>query len=409
MSADATNSVAPPFDGVRVVEIAAWTFVPGAGAILADLGADVIKVEPPSGDPQRNLQNALNRKEGAPNPFLEVPNRGKRSITLDLTTDDGHDLLLTLVEKADVVLTSYLPAQRAKLRVDVDDLMAVNPQLVYVRGTGWGSKGDKVNVGGFDAAAAWSAGGTMHKLTPPGAERPTMQPAAYYDLQGSSAIAGAVGMALFRRERTGTGGVVDVSLLNTGMWPLSPDLTAAPYIGEIPRQDRTDAPNPIVNAYRTKDDRWINLVCLQAERFWGELCALIDRVDLIVDERFSDDLARYTHRRECIAELDKTFAERTLDEWKTVLSGFSGVWAAAATVAELHDDKQVLDNGFLPEVPAADGSAFRVVAPPYHFDEQPTTPRRAAPALGEHTEEILREAGLDAQRIAELKERGALG
>ncbi|VFA88405.1 Formyl-coenzyme A transferase [Gordonia paraffinivorans] len=228
MSADETNSVAPPFDGVRVVEIAAWTFVPGAGAILADLGADVIKVEPPSGDPQRNLQNALNRKEGAPNPFLEVPNRGKRSITLDLTTDDGHDLLLTLVEKADVVLTSYLPAQRAKLRVDIDDLMAVNPQLVYVRGTGWGSKGDKVNVGGFDAAAAWSAGGTMHKLTPPGAERPTMQPAAYYDLQGSSAIAGAVGMALFRRERTGTGGVVDVSLLNTGMWPLSPDLTAAP-------------------------------------------------------------------------------------------------------------------------------------------------------------------------------------
>lgn len=409
MTAPENSAAAAPFDGVRVVEIAAWTFVPGAGAILADLGADVIKVEPPTGDPQRNLQNALNRKEGAPNPFLEVPNRGKRSITLDLTTDDGHDLLLKLVEKADVVLTSYLPAQRTKLRVDVDDLRAVNPKLVYVRGTGWGSKGDKVDVGGFDAAAAWSAGGTMHKLTPPGADRPTMQPAAYYDLQGSSAIAGAVGMALFRRERTGKGGVVDVSLLNTGMWPLSPDLTAAPYIGEIPRQDRTDAPNPIVNAYRTKDDRWINLVCLQAQRFWGELCALVDRVDLIVDERFADDMGRYTNRHECIAELDKAFAEKTLDEWRHILAEFSGVWAAAATVAELHDDKQVLDNGFLPEVPTEDGAGFRVVAPPYHFDDQPTTPRRRAPRLGQHTEEILLEAGLDPQQISDHRERGVLG
>ncbi|GAC01382.1 CaiB/BaiF family protein [Gordonia namibiensis NBRC 108229] len=409
MTTSENSSITAPFDGVRVVEIAAWTFVPGAGAILADLGADVIKVEPPTGDPQRNLQNALNRKEGAPNPFLEVPNRGKRSITLDLTTADGHDLLLKLVEKADVVLTSYLPAQRTKLRVDVDDLLAVNPKLVYVRGTGWGSKGDKVNVGGFDAAAAWSAGGTMHKLTPPGADRPTMQPAAYYDLQGSSAIAGAVGMALFRRERIGKGGVVDVSLLNTGMWPLSPDLTAAPYIGEIPRQDRTDAPNPIVNAYRTKDDRWINLVCLQAQRFWGELCALIDRVDLIVDERFADDMGRYTNRHDCIAELDKAFAERTLDEWRHILAEFSGVWAAAATVAELHDDKQVLDNGFLPEVPTEDGSNFRVVAPPYHFDEHPTAPRRPAPKLGQHTEEILLEAGLDPEQISDHRERGVLG
>lgn len=244
MSADETNSVAPPFDGVRVVEIAAWTFVPGAGTILADLGADVIEVEPPSGDPQRNLQNALNRKEGAPNPFLEVPNRGKRSITLDLTTDDGHDLLLTLVEKADVVLTSYLPAQRAKLRVDVDDLMAVNPQLVYVRGRRPPRRSRRRSPCRPWSPSRWSAGGTMNKLTPPGAERPTMQPAAYYDLQGSSAIAGAVGMALFRRERTGTGGVVDVSLLNTGMWPLSPDLTAAPYIGGDPATGPHRCPEP---------------------------------------------------------------------------------------------------------------------------------------------------------------------
>lgn len=398
-----------PFAGVRVIEIAAWTFVPGAGAILADLGADVIKVEPPSGDPQRALQNALISKGNAPNPFVQVPNRGKRSITLDLTTDDGHDLLLSLVKSADVVLTSYLPAQRTKLKVDVEHLTSVNPRLIYVRGTGWGSRGDKVNVGGFDAAAAWSAGGTMHKLTPPDAERPVMQPAAYYDLQGSSALAGAVAMALFRRERTGSGGVVDVSLLSTGMWPLSPDLTAAPYVGELPRADRTNAPNPIVNAYRTKDDRWINLVCLQAQRFWGELCAFIGRPDLIADKRFADDAARFANRRVCIAELDTTFASRTLDEWRDVLADFSGVWAAASTLAELHDDPQVLANDYLPEIEASDGSRFRVVAPPYQFDDKPTTPQGFAPELGQHTEEILLESGLAWETIAEHRARGTLG
>lgn len=401
--------MASPFDGVRVVEIAAWTFVPGAGAIMADLGADVIKVEPPSGDPQRALQNALISRGGAPNPFVQIPNRGKRSITLDLSTEGGHALLLSLVKDADVVLTSYLPAQRQKLRIDVDHLTEVNPRLVYVRGTGWGSKGDKSNAGGFDAAAAWSAGGTMHKLTPPGAAAPVMQPAAYYDLQGSSAIAGAVAMALFRRERTGESAVVDVSLLGTGMWPLSPDLAAAPYVDELPRQDRTDAPNPIVNVYRTKDSRWINLVCLQAQRYWAQLCVLIGRDDLITDRRFADDAGRYANRRVCIAELDTTFAARTLDEWRQVLANFSGVWATAATVSELHDDAQVLANDYLPEVPGGDGSAFRVVAPPYQFDDQPTRPRAPAPELGQHTEEILVELGLDWHGITEYRDSGALG
>ncbi|HVU60508.1 MAG TPA: CoA transferase, partial [Mycobacteriales bacterium] len=257
-----------PFDGVRVVEVAAWTFVPGAGAIMADLGADVIKIEPPSGDPQRGLMNLLSQAEGGPNPFIEIPNRGKRSVTLDLTTDGGRALLLRLVETADVFLTSYLPRLRERMRIDVDDLRAVNPRLVYVRGSGWGSAGPKVDIGGYDAAAAWAGGGAMYKLTEPGAESPAMQPAAFYDLQGSSYIAGAVAMALFRRERTGEGGVVDVSLLNTGMWSMSPDIVAAPYTGELFRADRKSAGNPIASFYRTADDRWISLVCLQSDRFW---------------------------------------------------------------------------------------------------------------------------------------------
>lgn len=409
MSAKEFNSVGRPFEGVRVVEVAAWTFVPAAGAIMADLGADVIKVEPPTGDPQRGLVNPLITDETAPNPFVEVPNRGKRSITIDLGSPGGRQILRRLVARADVFLTSYLPKTRAKLGVDVEDLRAEHPELIYVRGTGWGPKGPMAEVGGFDAAAAWSAAGTQHKLTPPGAAEPVMQPAAFYDLQGSSAIAGAVAMALFRRERTGEGGVVDVSLLNTGMWTMSPDLTiAASGVGELPHPHRREMPNPIVNYYRTKDDRWLNLVCLQSERFWPELCNLVGRPDLGTDPRFVDAASRFVHRAECIAELDGVFAMRTLAEWKQVLASFSGVWSAAATFAEVCRDVQVAKNGYLPTVVGGNGKSFQLVAPPYQFDGAPPAPERAAPELGQHTEELLLECGYSWDDIGEFHDDGAL-
>ncbi|MGE2728292.1 CaiB/BaiF CoA transferase family protein [Mycolicibacterium vaccae] len=399
-----------PFEGVRVIEVAAWTFVPGAGAIMADLGADVIKVEPPTGDPQRALRNALNSDDSAPNPFLHVPNRGKRSITLDLTAPAGLATLERLAAGADVFLTSYLPKVRTKLRIDVEDLRSHNPRLIYVRGSGWGIEGSMADAGGFDSAAAWSAAGVQNKLTAPGAEAPAAQPAAFFDLQGSSAIAGAVAMALYRRERTGEGGTVDVSLLSTGMWTMGPDLAAAAAgSGELPRMDRSDAPNPIVNLYHTSDDRWINLVCLQADRFWAELCELIGRPDLADDERFADSVARYVNRAACIAELDKTFGARTMAEWKAALTGFSGVWSAAATFEEVCESPQVAANGYLPTVADPGGRDFRLVAPPYQFDGRHVVPTAGAPELGQHTEEVLLESGWDWDQISELRDSGALG
>jgi crotonobetainyl-CoA:carnitine CoA-transferase CaiB-like acyl-CoA transferase len=398
-----------PFEGVRVIEVAAWTFVPGAGAIMADLGADVIKVEPPTGDPQRALRNLLNQSETGPNPFLEIPNRGKRSITVDLNSDAGRDILLRLAASADVFITSYLPKLRQRMGIDVEDLRAVNPRLVYVRGSGWGSRGPMVEVGGYDSAAAWCSAGTLHKLTPTGADDPVPQPAAFYDLQGSNSIAGAVAMALFRRERTGEGAVVDVSLLNTGMWTMGPDIAAAPFSGEVPRPSRLEPGNPIVNYYRTKDDRWINLVCLQADRFWAELCGLIGRPELADDPRFVDAKVRYENRRACVEELDRTFAERTMAEWKGVLSEFKGVWAPALTFMEIHEHAQVEANKYLTELTAADGTQFRLVAPPYQFDEEPSAASASAPELGQHTEEVLLDVGLGWDEVAVLRDSGALG
>ena len=397
-----------PFDGVRVLEVAAWTFVPGAGAIMADLGADVVKVEPPGGDPQRALDKSLTADDSAPKPYIEIPNRGKRSITVDLRIRVGQHLLHRLADTADVFLTSYLPAVRQRLRLDVDDLLAINPQLIYVRGSGWGSRGTMTNVGAFDMAAAWAAAGTQYKLTPPGSNEPITQPPAFCDLQGSNSIAGAVAMALFRRERTGRGAVIDVSLLNTGMWAMSPDLFAAAQ-GGLPRQNRLTADNPIVNTYRTKDGRWLNLVCLQSDRFWAELCGLLGRDDLAADARFADATQRYNNRNACIAELDATFATRNLAEWQRALADFSGVWSTAATFDEVRHSEQVAANGYLPEVMGHDGRPFQLVAPPYQFDEEPTRPCGPAPEVGQHTEEVLLERGLSWEEIGACREQGALG
>ncbi len=397
-----------PFEGIRVLEVAAWTFVPAAGAIMADLGADVIKVEPPTGDPQRGLKNMLNFDTAGPNPFNEIPNRGKRSITLDLKSEAGREALLKIAERSDVFLTSYLPALREKLRIDVEDLTAVNPKLVYACGTGWGSRGPMRDTGGYDLAAGWATSGlAVHLMRDE--DGPAPQPAAFFDLQGGNTIAGAIAMALFQRERTGEAPTVDVSLMNVGMWTMAPGIVSAPYL-ETPRiTDRREPGNPITNWYETKDGRWIYLVLLQGDRFWGELCRIIGREDLVDDPRFRDGGNRFENRVECVAELDRTFSERTLEEWKDALSALSGVWAPAITYHEIHEHPQVEPNGFLPKVEGHDGHEFRLVSPPMQFDGVPTTPAGPAPECGQDTEAILLDVGLEWDEIASFRERGGFG
>jgi formyl-CoA transferase len=395
-----------PFRDVRVVEVAAWTFVPAAGAILADLGADVIKVEPPSGDPQRGLKNRLQRP-GAANPFVEIPNRGKRSITLDLATSPGRDVLLGLARTADVFLTSYLGPARRRLGIDVDDVRAVNPSIVYVRGTGWGPAGPMADKGGFDLAAAWATSSMAHRMTRP-PEEPMYQPSAFYDLLGANTIAGAIGSALFQRERTGEAVDVHVSLLNVGMWSLCPDLMAAPSAGRQELRDRSRVSNPIVNSYRTADDRWLYLVCLQGDRYWTELCDLIGRADLAEDDRFRDAGSRAANAEDCIHELDATFASRPLADWQEALNPFTGVWAPVLEPIELHDHPQVVANGYLANGATNGGTPYRLPAPPMQFGE-PVQPAGPAPELGQHTEEVLLELGRSWEDIVELRNSGVLG
>jgi crotonobetainyl-CoA:carnitine CoA-transferase CaiB-like acyl-CoA transferase len=396
-----------PLAGVKVVEVAAWTFVPSSGAVLADLGADVIKVEPPNGDPQRGLKNLLNIDEGAVNPFLEMPNRGKRSITIDLSTAEGLETLLRLCESADVFLTSYLPQVRRKLGIDVDVISARNPRIIYAKGSGWGPHGPMSEAGGYDLAAGWATTGMAYEMPSPTGE-PNMQPRAFYDLIGGNTIAGAVSAALFQRERTGHGDVVDVSLMNVGMWALGMDITGSPYAPKQ-QQNRLAPGNVLSNVYPTQDGRWIYFVCLQSDRFWAELCALIGASELATDPRYETAERRFKNRRDCVEALDAVFTGNPLAYWLDALKDFSGVWAPVLDMEEVARHVQVEPNGYLPEVEAHDGSSFRLVAPPVRFGDRHTVPQGPAPEVGQHTEFVLIEAGFEWEEIEKLRESGALG
>ncbi len=398
-----------PLEGVRVLEVAAWTFVPAGGAILADLGAEVIKVEPPSGDPQRALKNLLNLDKNGPNPFNEVPNRGKRSITIDLTKPEGHAAILKIASISDVFLTSYLPEVRQKLGLDVEHVRAANPKIIYARGSGWGSKGPMKDTGGYDLAAGWATSGLAQRLLDSiGDDAPPPQPPAFYDLQGGNTLAGAISMALFKRERTGEPSIVDVSLMNVGMWSMCPDLVSAPWAPPmIPK--RATPGNPLTNWYKTSDGRWIYLVLLQADRFWGELCRVMQRPELEHDERFANMGVRFQNREECVRTLDEIFGAADLAEWRRRLADFSGVWAPVLDVKEVHQHPQIEPNGYLPKLTDNDGVEFRIVASPMSFDDEPTVPQGPAPELGQDTEVVLMEAGLDWDEISAIRDAGALG
>jgi crotonobetainyl-CoA:carnitine CoA-transferase CaiB-like acyl-CoA transferase len=398
--------------GFRVLEVAAWTFVPAAGAVLADWGADVIKVEHPvTGDPQRGLvsMGLIPGGPSAVNYIMEQPNRGKRSIGIDIATDKGREVLYKLAESSDVFLTSFLPSVRQRLKIDVEHLRAVNPNIVYARGTGQGPRGVDSDKPGYDGSVYWGRGGIAHALTPGDSKFPIGGRAAFGDLAGGMAIAGGIAAALLRRATTGEAPLVDVSLLGLAMWQLSPDIVASGLYGgdPMPKFSRRSSPNPLVGSYRTSDDRFITLMMLQSDRFWPEFCTCVGRPDLIEDPRFADAASRFANREECVAIVDEVFASRTYEEWKSVLANLSGAWAPVQMASELVDDPQVGANGYLPRVHRSDGKEYDLVASPVQMNET-ADELLPAPEHGQHTEEILLELGLDWDAISGYKEAGAI-
>ena len=394
---------------MRVVELAQWVFVPVAGALLADWGAEVVHIEPREGDPYRGLatQGIGSERDGV-NLSLALANRGKRSLALDIRHEDGIVVLHRLLESADVFLTNLRPRALERAGLGADDLGRRYPRLVFARGSGYGVKGPDADQAGYDATAFWARGGMAHMLTPPGRDYPIGQRGAMGDRNGALALAFGIAAALLKRSRTGTGSVVDVSLLSTAMWTLSSDLLAA-LGGDEPRPSSGRGPmvNPLVGSYRTKDLRHIQLVFLQPDRYWGDFCRVIGRRDLAEDARFADMAARREHAAACVEVLDEVFAARTLDEWKAVLSGLDAPWAPVQSVPELLDDPQVVANDYIGDVVIDGEPAYRLPALPVQLDGRPP-PLRRAPEHGEDTEGLLLEIGYSWDEIGRLRTAGVI-
>jgi crotonobetainyl-CoA:carnitine CoA-transferase CaiB-like acyl-CoA transferase len=399
-------------EGVRILEVADHTFVPAASAVLADLGAEVIKIEHVTrGDAMRGLASSgLAIVPGNVHVLLEHSNRGKRSLGLDLASPDGIEILYKLAASSDVFLTNKLPSVRKRLGIDVEALRAANPRIIYVRGTGQGERGPEADKGSYDSLAFWARAGVAIGAKRPEYELLPVPPApGFGDSIGGMTIAGGIMGALFHRERTGKPTVVDVSLLGTGLWAMGQAVALSLVLGfpwTAPPAHRIAA-NPLTRNYQTKDGRLLAFTCLQPGKYWPLMCDTLGRPDLKEDPRFGDPAALMKNAGAGAAILEEIFASATLEEWRERLASFEGQWCVVQDTLEAAEDPQTVANGYLQGCETADGTAFRLVAVPVQYDEEPATPGRA-PAFNEHGDQILTDLGLDWDAIIDLKARGVV-
>jgi crotonobetainyl-CoA:carnitine CoA-transferase CaiB-like acyl-CoA transferase len=344
--------------------------------------------------------------QGSINLMIEQANRGKRSIALDISSGAGREVLYDLASSSDVFMTSFLPIARRNLRIDVDDIRAANPGIIYANADAVGPRGPEAGKPGYDAAVFFGRAGILNSLTRSGS--PLVQPRpGFGDKTASLAIAFGIASALFQRERTGNPSVVDVSLLSSAMWVASSDVVYSAALGsDFSRQERP-ATNPVATHYTTADGRWIMLSMLESQRWWGPLCQALGHPEVVDDPRFASSAARAVNADECRALLAGIFAKATLAEWRNRLSSLNAPWEPVLDSAEVAADPQALANGYITDVGHPEGESVRVVRGPVTFDGL-VNDIGVAPAFGEHTEEVLLEMGRSWDDIGKLKETGAI-
>ncbi len=401
--------------GVRVLEMAQFTFVPAAGAILADWGADVIKVEHPvRGDTQRGFIN-MGGFQMDPNrhPLMEHPNRGKRSVGIDVSKPDGREVLYELAKTSDVFLTNFMPAVRQRHEFDVEHIRAVNPDIVYARGSAYGDKGPQRDVGGFDGTAFWTRSGVGHALTPAELGGALSQGIpAFGDSIGGMNIAGGISAALFHRERTGEATEIDVSLLSTAWWAAGASVTQGMETGETMRSLMPNSTGPSVNPflgnYETSDGGTINLCIVSPTGYIRDAFEHLGLADAADDPRFSEVPPLIANADAAAALITDAIRSKPFEYWRHHLKTMKGQWAPFQSLVDLGTDEQAIANDMIVEVEASDGGApFKVVRGPVQFNHEPVETTRA-PQASEHTEVVLMELGIDWERIEALKESGAI-
>ena len=380
--------MAGPMEGVRVVELGVWVAGPAAGGILADWGADVIKIEPPTGDPARMFGRMLSLEDGGSPPF-EMDNRGKRSVVLDLTAAEEQRLALELLSDADVFITNLRPGALRRVGLDFDTVAARNPRLVYGLITGYGDTGPDADRAAYDVAAFWARAGLAHLLTRPG-ESPPFQRGGMGDHSAGMTLVAAVCAALVARERTGVGQLVSTSLYRQGAYTVSFDLNTFLMTGHaIAIGQRESMGNPCMNNYTAGDGKRFWIVGLDVQRHWAPLCRVIDRPDWLT--AYPKPRDRAANSVEIISALDEIFATRTLDEWAELFAAEPDFfWSPINTIEDVIADEQFHAAGGVVYVPDGD-SSVAMIATPADFHGTPWETRSPAPEVGQHTEEVLAE------------------
>jgi crotonobetainyl-CoA:carnitine CoA-transferase CaiB-like acyl-CoA transferase len=396
-----------PLDGITIVEIGAWVAGPAAGGILADWGAEVIKVEPPSGDPARMFRQILGG-DLPTNPVFELDNRSKSSIVVDSRADGGLGLIEELIAGADVFLTNLRPAALKRWGLDHETLCERHPALVYALLTGYGLDGPDADKPAYDIAAYWARAGIAAALRPPGGDLP-FQRGGMGDHTVAMTAAAMISAALVSRERTGKGQFVSTSLLRQGAYTVGFDVNVALMWGlPVSVGKRETMRSPVLNNYQTGDGRWFWIVGLQGERHWPPLARAVGHPEWLTDPRYATPAERAKNCPDLIVELDRIFATKSLDEWAEIFATEPDFfWSPVNSINDLIADEQFAASGGLTEVPGPDGDTT-MLATPVDFHGTPWQARSHAPRLGEHTEQVLRRLGRTEEQIAQLVSDGVV-
>jgi crotonobetainyl-CoA:carnitine CoA-transferase CaiB-like acyl-CoA transferase len=400
-----------PLAGIKVVELAMWVAGPSTAAVLADWGADAIKLEDPNGgDPIRGASSrAMNDPNLRVRPPYELDNRNKRSVAVDLRKPDGRDFALKIIDHADVFVTSLRLDALERMQLGYAALAARNPRLIYASLNGYGHRGPDRNRPAYDYAASWARSGLMATIQEPGAPPPAQRPAMIDHAVGLG-LAGAISAALLARTRTGKGREVRISLFAMGLWMNATDLTVGLMTGTSPKSEsRTQRINPLWSSYACKDGKWIYFVMIQSDRFWAQFCTALGHPEWQNNPRFADATARAQNCAAMTAAIDTAVAGRTRAEWSPIFDRHELIWAPVHTGAEVLQDPQAHAIGAFAEVDHRAFPGARIVNSPVEFGDTTPRPHRAAPELGAHTEEVALEVGLTWNEIAHLKESGAIG
>ncbi len=404
------TGMAAPLTGIRVLEVANWLAAPAAGALLADLGADVIKVEPPGGDVFREflLRSMGYTHDFATNYAFQLDNRGKRSVTVALDKPGGPELVRRLAAGSDVFLTNLIQGRRVRYGLSWEDVRAVNARILYASFSGYGTRGPDENRPGFDYAAFWARSGLMGLLGEPPSPPPLCR-GGQGDHTTALNILAAVLAALRLRDQTGEAQHIEVTLQGTGMWTLAGDLQAALVAREQPtRHARTQPANPIWNSYQAGDGAWILLVMPQPDPYWPRFCAMVGRPGWVTDPRYETMQGRRAHNVELTREIDALFAAHDLAHWSAKLDEHGLIWAPVATLTDVIDDPQVREMGWFTTLDHPVHGRFETLSAPFKIYGADVAVRGPAPEAGEHTFDVLSELGVGDEELARLATDGVI-